>query len=493
MRRVRVGLLVLVLAAAALGAVIIVNAMRYGSRQLPSVPAPAFVPLAGAVERLAAAVAIPTVSYADVTRRDTAAFARWREHLARSFPRAHATLRTERFERDAMLYTWPGLDTAAAPLVLLAHVDVVPVEPGTESQWTRPPFGGVADSLFVWGRGTQDDKAGALGILEAVEGLLASGFRPRRSIYVALGADEETGGLGARAIADSLRARRVRPAVVLDEGGAVVRGVMPGLSRPLAAVGVAEKGYATLRLEARGPGGHSSMPPRHTAVGRLARAIAILEGNPFPARLREPFATMLDRVGREMSFGMRVVFANRWLTEPLIRRQLTSNPTTDAALRTTTAVTMLEGSPKDNVLPQRARAAVNFRLMPGDSLRGVVDRTRNLIGDRDVVVTLDSASATEPSPVSPSSGATWEMLARTIRSVYPDAVVAPYLSLGGTDARWYSGLSENVYRFLPQRWEADDVQRMHGTNERIRVGAYGEQIRFYATLIRAFAGAAEGP
>jgi len=197
---------------------------------------------------------------------------------------------------------------------------------------------------------------------------------------------------------------------------------------------------------------------------------------------------MLDHVGPEMRFGLKMVFANRWLTEPLIEHQLASDPTTDASLRTTTAVTMLEGSPKENILPQRARATVNFRLMPDDSVRGVVERVRRVIDDAGVAVVLDSTTASEPSHVSPSRGPEWELLARTIRSVYPDAVVAPYLSLGGTDARWYTGLSPHVYRFLPQRWESDDVARMHGTDERVSLSAYAEQIRFYATLIRSVGG-----
>ena len=483
----RLGLL-FVLAIAALAAVLAVNAARFTSRQVAAAPAPPFAPLPGAVERLAAAIAIPTVSYDDTARRDSAAFRALRDLLTRSFPRTHTVLRREVLDRDAMLYTWVGADSAAPPLVLMAHLDVVPVEAGTEGRWTRPAFGGVVDSAFIWGRGAQDDKASALGILEAAEGLLAGGFRPARTVYVAFGADEETGGRGAHAIAELLRARGVRPALVLDEGGTVVRGVMPGLAAPLAVVGVAEKGYVSMRLEARGEGGHSSMPPRHTAVGVLARAITRLEDDPFPAVIRGPVEAMLDHVGREMPFALKMVFANRWLTEPLIKRQLAATPTTDASLRTTTAVTMLEGAPKENVLPARARAVVNFRLMPGDSVRGVVERVRRVVADARVTASLDSTTALEPSHVSPSSGAAWETLAKTIRSIYPDAVVAPYLSLGGTDARWYTGLSAHVYRFMPQRWEPDDVARMHGIDERVRISAYVDQIRFYATLVRNVAG-----
>jgi carboxypeptidase PM20D1 len=478
----------LLLVGVALVAVLAVNALRFTSRQVPIVPPEAFAPLPGATQRLAGAIAIPTVSHGDAARRDTVAFRAVHDYVARSFPLAHAAMRREFFRSDAVLYTWAGTDSAASPIVLMAHLDVVPVESATEGRWTHRPFAGVVDEQFVWGRGTQDDKAGALGILEAAEALLTRQFRPERTIYIAFGADEETGGAGAHAIAESLRVRGVRPALVLDEGGAVVRGVMPGIDAPLALVGVAEKGYASVRLEARGAGGHSSMPPRRTAVGTLARAIARLEDEPFPAGIRGPVASMLDHVGREMPFGLKIVFANRWLTDPVIKYRLASDPTTDASLRTTTAVTMLEGSPKENVLPSRARAVVNFRLMPGDSVGGVVDRVRRVVADSAVAVILDTTTAIEPSRVSPDTGPVWETLARTIRSIYPDAIVSPYLSVGGTDARWYTGLSPHVYRFLPQRWGPDDVARMHGIDERVRVSAYAEQIRFYAAVIQNFAG-----
>ena len=216
MRRLLVAVAVLVLAAAALAVVMAVRAVRYTSRQVVATPAAPFAAVPGAPQRLAAAIAIPTISYDDPTRRDTAAFARLREHLASSFPRVHAGMRREVLDQGAVLYTWRGADSVAAPLVLLAHVDVVPVEPGTESRWTHPPFAGVVDAQYIWGRGTQDDKGAALGILEAAEALLSTQFQPRRTVYIALGADEESGGRGAHAVAESLRVRGVRPALVLD-------------------------------------------------------------------------------------------------------------------------------------------------------------------------------------------------------------------------------------------------------------------------------------
>ena len=477
-------LLVLLLALVALAAVLLVRAARFAPREVRVPAAATFTPLAGAPERLAGAVRIPTVSPADSTQRDSAAFRALHTYLAGAYPRVHAAARVEGVGQDALLFTWPGSDPALRPIVLMGHLDVVPVEPGTEAQWTRPPFSGAIADGFVWGRGTLDDKSTVLGVLEAVEGLLAGGFRPRRTVILAFGADEEVGGeRGAVPIAALLRARGVSPELVLDEGGLVVEDAVPGLTAPAALIGVAEKGFASVELTVRGAGGHSSMPPRHTAAGVLARAVTRLEANPFPGEVRGATALLFDAVGREMGFGRRVVFANRWLFDPLIERQLAAAPRTDATLRTTTAVTMLEGGPKDNVLPSRARAVVNFRILPGDSVAGVLAHVRRVVDDTTVQVRL-TGTTVEPSPVSPARGHVWEQLERSVRQAYPDAVVAPFLVLGATDARWMRGLTTNVYRFSGMRIDASDLSRVHGTNERIAVDAYLEGIRFFALLIR---------
>jgi len=275
----------------------------------------------------------------------------------------------------------------------------------------------------------------------------------------------------------------VRPEWVLDEGGAVTRGMMPGVEAPVALVGVAEKGFVSVELAARGEGGHSSMPPRSTAVGTLARAVARLEEHPLPGGIRGATELLFDHAGPEMPFGMRLVFANRWLFGPLVERQLAAAPSTDATLRTTTAATVIRGGTQDNVLPSSARAVVNFRILPGDSIAGVLAHVREVVDDPRVQVRT-AGFGSEPSPVSGTETAGFRAIRRSIRQTFPDAVVAPYLVVGATDARHFHGLSPHVYRFLPVRVTARDLERMHGTDERVAVADYAAAVRFYAQLLR---------
>ena len=405
-------------------------------------------------------------------------------YLARSFPKVHATLRREVVGRGALLYTWPGTDSALHPIVLCGHLDVVPVEPGTDTAWTHPPFGGQVADGYIWGRGALDDKLSVLGILEAIEILVAQQFQPRRTVLLAFGADEEVGGAdGAARISALLQSRHRAVEFVLDEGGIISEGSVPGVAAPVALVGIAEKGFASIELVTQGEGGHSSMPPRHTAVGVIARAIVRLENERFPAELPGPAAELFNYVGPEMSFPMRLVFANRWLFDPLIERMLTRVLSTDAMLRTTTAATMFEGSPKANVLPTRARAVVNFRIMPEDSVAGVLAHVRHTVDDPAVRVrVLDFAA--EPSPVSPTDSPNWALLQRTIRQIFPEVAVAPYLTLGATDARYYAALTRDIYRFLPVRLTPEDLTRLHGTDERVSIANYAEAVGFYAQLLQ---------
>jgi carboxypeptidase PM20D1 len=473
---------------AVLAVTVLVRAARFTPRQVALVPAEPFEPLPGSVERLSGAVRIPTVSPSDAAQRSPAAFLALHAYLAQAFPRFHAEARREVVGRDALLYTWMGTDGGLRPILLMGHMDVVPVEAAGNAGWSYPPFSGAIAEGYVWGRGTLDDKGTVLGLLEACETLLAHGFRPRRTVILSFGADEEVGGTeGAARIVALLRSREVRPQLVLDEGGSVVTGAVPGVSAPVALVGIAEKGYVSVELAVGAEGGHSSMPPRHTAAGVLARAVTRLEEHPFPGGVRGATAALFDAIGREMSFGRRVLFANRWLFDPLIERQLAGSPVTDAALRTTTAVTMLEGSPKDNVLPSRARAVVNFRILPGESVAGVLERVRRVVRDPRVQVRR-LGFAVEPSPISPVNDPIWAQLEGTIHQVYSDAVVAPYLVLGGTDSRYFHDLTPNVYRFAAMRLVVADLARIHGINERISAVGYLEGVRFLAQLIRNTAG-----
>jgi carboxypeptidase PM20D1 len=479
------------IAAALLGilvVVVIVVAVRTQRLVATAVPVTPAAPLnldtVGIASRLAAALRFPTISYLEPGRLDGAAFAGLRAFLETSYPLAHTALDREIIGGHSLLYTWSGTQSELAPVLLLSHMDVVPVEEGTLAEWTHPPFAGVVADGFVWGRGALDNKAGVLGILEAVELLLAEGHRPRRTVLLAFGHDEEAGGFtGARAMATLLQERGVRPALVLDEGGFITQGVMPGIDVPVALIGVAEKGYLSLELLARGDGGHSSMPPAQTAVGVLARAVDRLQSKPFPARLDGVPRDMFAQLAPAMSLGPRAAVANLWLSRALLERQLLAAPSTAAMLRTTTAPTMFEGSPKDNVLPIHARAVVNFRIRPGESVASVSARVRRVIDDERVAVRAIEPFLVEPSPTSPSDGAAFEMLRRTILQVQPDALVAPYLLMAATDARHYTGIADNVYRFLPLRVTPDDVHRVHGTDERIQIDDYARVVRFFRQLL----------
>ena len=436
-----------------------------------------------AAERLSEAIRFQTISWGEEKPLDREAFLGLHAFLERSFPRVHASLRREVVNEYSLLYTWSGKDPSQKPILLTDHFDVVPVVEETLDEWEQAPFEGAIAGGFIWGRGSLDDKSGVLAILEAVEGLLAQGFAPRRTVYLAFGHDEEVGGdEGAGATAALLRERGIELEFTLDEGGAVVSGVVPGVERPVALIGIAEKGYVNLRVTARAPGGHSSMPPRSTAIGRLARAIQRIEEDPMPARVAGPAALFLDEVGGHMKFPLGTLVENRWLFGPIVRAYLARDPATDAMIRTTTAVTMVEGGVKENVLPDTATATVNFRLLPGDTGEDVLAHVREAVADDEVAIELVLAS--EASPVADPESASFELLRASLAEVMPDVIAAPFLSLGGTDTTHYVDLAENSYRFDVLRVGPDDRTRVHGVNERIAVANYAECIAFSQAVIR---------
>jgi carboxypeptidase PM20D1 len=470
---------------ASIAAVVLFRTLSWKPVQLPVGPVEQLEVNAGAVERLAGAIKLATVSREHSPDADFTAFDALLRHLETSFPQVYKTLVPETVSGHSLLFTWHGEEPALEPLLLMAHMDVVPVEPGTESAWSHAPFSGDVDQGFVWGRGTLDDKVGVMAILEAVDTLIKQGFKPRQRVLLAFGHDEELGGeFGAARIATLLKSRGIRVRYVLDEGLAVTDGIVPGVKEPAALIGIAEKGFATVELTTVVPGGHSSMPPAQTAIGIVAAAIHALESHPMPAALDGPAALLFDRLGPEMPFLTRLPLANRWIFGGLIVGRLEASPTTAALVRTTTAATIFEGGVKENVLPARARAVVNFRIKPGDTVQDVLAHVASVVRDRRVRVELfDAGSAHDPSPVSSTRSAAYTTIERTIRQVLPRAVVAPSVVLGATDARHYQGLAADVYRFQPYVLGPDDLPRIHGTNERIAVDVYQDCVRFYAQLL----------
>jgi len=406
------------------------------------------------------------------------------EFLARSFPRVHATLTREQVAGGSLLFTWQGTDSAAPALLLAAHQDVVPIEAGSEGQWSAPPFSGAVRGGFVVGRGAIDDKGSLMAILEAVERLLARGYRPHQTILLAFGHDEERGGTGARAMAALLKQRGAKIGLALDEGYAVLDGVIAGVKPPVAMIGVAEKGYISVELTATGSGGHSSMPSKDNAAVRIAAAVEKLARNQKQARIDGPTAAMFDGIAPYSSGVMRVALANRWLTGPLVRRQLLASPDTAAALRTTTAVTILSAGTKDNVLPQSARAIVNHRILPGDTIESVIADDRRIIDDPRVKVRALPTRHNPSRPVSTGS-ADYQLLASTIRATFPEAAIAPGLVLGATDGRHYEGVARDVLRFAPFTMRKSDLARFHGNDERVAIADYMRAIGFYERLMSA--------
>jgi carboxypeptidase PM20D1 len=473
-----------------LAAVMVVRAARLPSMQdpAPSRVGPIAVDTAAAAEHLGSAVRFRTVSYDNGVNTDTAAFRALQAFFDSTYPLVGQHLEKELVSNLSLLYTWKGTDPGLPPIVLMGHQDVVPVIPGTEGDWTHGPFSGEVADGSIWGRGSMDDKVSVISVLEAVEALLADGYQPQHTVYLAFGHDEEIGGLhGAREIARTLQDRGVGPFdFVLDEGGAVAKGLVPGVEGAVALVGIAEKGYVNLELRVDGPGGHSSTPPPHTNIGILADAIDELEEHPFPAHFEGPGRALFDYLAPEMSFVPRLALANLWLTRPLVEHMMLGNAESAAMLRTTTAATIIEGGVKANVLPITARAIVNFRILPGETPESVLDRVRSVIGDDRVKVSISGSDSVAPSPVSDPGGPAFKMLAGTIRQVMPDedVKVAPYLVMGGTDSKYYAGRSNAVFRFLAAPIGAEGLELVHGTNEHMSVTGLATSIAFYQQLIR---------
>src|SRR3954454_8176915 len=489
LRLIRNILAVMFAATGLLAGVLLFNVAAHSSKQIQVTAVPRVaVDEQGAAARLGEAIRFQTISNFLNPDSDADALRGLQAHIAKSFPAFHAVAKREVVATYSLLYTWEGSDPKAVPIALLAHQDVVPVAPGTAKDWQQPPFDGVIADGFIWGRGSWDDKGNLYSMLEAAEQMSKAGFRPKRTIYFAFGHDEEVGGTrGAKAIAALLASRGVRLDYVLDEGLLITEGLVKGLDKPAALIGVAEKGYATLVLTAHATPGHSSMPPRETAIGMMSAALARLEDHRLPLEIRSPVSQMFDTLAPEMRGFNRVVLSNLWLFKPLLLREFEKTGPTEAMVRTTTALTIFNAGEKANVLPGNASASVNFRLMPGDSEASVTAHVHRTVNNERISVEPSAGNA-EPATVTGASSPSFQALNRTIREIFPDVVVAPGLMLGGTDSRHYAPIADNTFRFSPVRANSDDLKRFHGTNERLSIEGYAEMIRFYRRLIENTAG-----
>ncbi|MEM9822383.1 MAG: M20 family peptidase [Bacteroidota bacterium] len=476
----RLSLLVLVVVLGTL----LFNTLNYSSHQVAYAPIEKIQISDQVIERLAASIRIPTVSYE--THVDTAAMLDLHRLLDSQFVLIDSLLEKEVVNEFSLIYHWPGKNQNLQPILLIAHLDVVPVEEESKKAWAVPPYSGVVKDGFIWGRGTLDDKVSVMGLLEAVELLLQNNYQPERSIYLAFGHDEEVSGRnGAEAIARRFKQQNIHFEYVLDEGSVILEKALPGLEQPLAMIGHAEKGNATLTLTARLPeGGHSSMPPKESSIGILSKALLQLEENPIPAKIEGTVKTMFDHVGPETNWPYKIIFANLWLFDGILINQLSAQPAGNAILRTTTAPTILQAGVKNNVLPTEAKAKINFRILPGETPETVATYIRQTINDERVEVSNEHAhSAQAPSKVSGISSFGYHVIQRSIREVFPATTIAPSLVIAATDSRHYSEVVDNTYRFLPLQISNKDLKRIHGIDERIRLTAYKQAIQFYYQLL----------
>ncbi|MFT7596175.1 MAG: carboxypeptidase PM20D1 [Paracoccaceae bacterium] len=462
-------------------AIVAVNTFRYTPDTVEAAePFDLGVDVAAAVKDLSRAVQFETVSD-DLTRPDFPAFLAF---LEQTYPAVHSKLDRVVLAPNTPLYKWTGSDDSLQPVLLAAHYDVVPIAPGSLQHWDYPPFAGEVVDGFVWGRGTLDNKGALIAIMAAAEHLITSGFTPKRTIYFSFGGDEEIGGDGARAVSQYLIENGVQLAWALDEGSFVLDKIIPGLDVPVASINLSEKGYMTLTLVATSPGGHSSMPPRMTAVGRIARAVSRLQDTPVPGGLTGLSEDFFDALGRHFSIEKRALFANRWLFNSLLESVLSGAPSTDAMLRTTTAPTMLSGSNKDNVLAARATATVNFRIHPRDSVEDIVAHVKTVVDDDQVEVIVDRDALSPASPVSGADTQGYRDIETSIRAAFGALATVPGLTIAATDARHYAKAADAAYRINPFKITGDDLERFHGIDERLSVENLERGISFFGSLLQ---------
>lgn len=467
-------------------AIILFNTSRVSSKQLQDVaPIPPPNLSDSIISHLADAVRFRTVSNMDITQIDSAQFDKFINYIAKTYPLVHAKLSLEKVNGFSLLFEWKGKNTSLKPALLMGHYDVVPVIQGTEKLWQYKPFDGEIVEGYLYGRGTLDDKSTVMGILEAIEHLLQEGFQPERSFYLAFGHDEEVSGRqGGKQIAALLEQRHIQLEYVLDEGGAIKIDGVAGIPKPIAFVGIAEKGYTTLQLTATGEGGHSSMPPPQTSIGMLAEAIDKIQKHPFEARIDGAVSYMQDYLAPEMPFTSKMAIANSWLFKPLIIKNISKTNSGAATLRTTIAPTIIDAGVKDNVLPIDAFAKINFRILPGDSVKGVLNYIKNVVNNDKITIESISEFDSNPSGISDTASFGFRHIHRTIRRCFPDVMVSPNLVIGATDSRYYKNITSNIFRFMPVRINDEDLKRMHGTNERISIADFKNVVGFYMALVK---------
>ena len=436
---------------------------------------------------LSDAIIIKTISNYDRELVDWAEFDKFHAFLEERFPLVHKTMTKTKVADASLVFEWQGTDPSLDGIAMLAHQDVVPITAGTEQDWEHEPFSGYNDGEFIWGRGAMDMKNHLIAVMESVEALLEDGFEPERDVYLLFGDNEEVvanAENGAFDIMTTLKNRGIMLDSVVDEGGAIIPVSVPGVleNKYLIGIGVAEKGYSDIEIVVNGKGGHSSQPPKHNALGQLACAIKDIEDHQFKSSFNQLMNDLMDAVARECTYPVRLITCNLPLLKPLILQVAKAIPFGACFVRTTTAVTMANGSPAANVLPQRASAVINFRAMPGTTKQDLVDHIRKVVKNKDIEINV--LNSKEASKFSPTDSRSFKIIGDICKGLEPNSIIAPYLVMGGTDAYNYEPICDNIYRYAPFRVSIELLRGTHGTNEKIPVACLEDALRFFKNYIR---------
>ncbi len=440
-----------------------------------------------AMEHLSKAISIPTISDPDKSKVDFSQFEKFHDFLDETFPLIHEKLEKEIVCEASLMYRWKGTRDDLDPIALLAHQDVVPISDGTLDDWVHDPFEGYNDGEFIWGRGALDMKNHLMGVMEAVETLLEEGFQPERDVYLLFGQDEEVVACkdgGAKNMMEVLKSRGVHLDCIIDEGGAIlpinIKGVLE--NKNLVGIGIAEKGYCDYEISVISKGGHSSQAPKHSAIGELANVIKDLENHQFKAEMLPFIDDLFTKIGQNCTYPVRLLTCNLPVLKPLIKEVMKQIPSGASMIRTTTGITMAQGSPMANVLPQRASITVNFRQMPGVSSQDVLNHIRKVVRNKNIEVrALDTKEA---SSFSPTDSRSFRIIENLCMAENSNNIVAPYLVMGGTDACNYEPICENIYRYSPYTAPIELLLLTHGTNERIPCSAIPAGVAFFKRYIR---------
>lgn len=461
-------------------AVILVRTLRFTPKAQPAAkPDAVEFNSQAAIDALATLIRCKTISYSDHSLEDDAEFEKLISLLPGLYPKVFEACTMQRLPDRALLLRWPG-KKGDAPSVMMAHYDVVPVD---EEKWEKPPFDAIIEDGHMWGRGTLDTKGTFNAIFSAANHLIAQGFVPEQDVYFAFSGGEEVNGKGAPNIVQYFVDHNIQPALVVDEGGAVVENVFPGVKQPCGMIGIAEKGMINAQYRCTSNGGHASAPKPHTPVGLVARACTRMENHPFKMHITAPVAAMFDTLGRHSSFLYRIIFANLWCfgwVLDLLARS--SGGDMNALLRTTVAFTQMEGSSARNVIPTDARMVSNMRLNHADSVESALAYLKKTVSDPQIEIT--ALESQEPSRISQVDCPAWDTVASAVAETWPGCIVTPYLMVQCSDSRHWGRISDKVYRFSAMDLTTEERRSIHGNNEKIRLETIGKAVEFYIRLMQ---------